>query len=194
MRNAWLSVVLLLVATPVLAQDQAPPPVPRFDVYVGPVAARTLGDSTQNLGPWVQGGGLMLSFGWNFTRALALVVDDVRFSVESSAYYGRHVNYSILAGPRVRFNTSSRLNPFGQMLVGASQGAVQATPAGPVGWQTLAQIGVGGGLDLRMNNRLSLRLAQLDIRHVFGNPGAYSGMSFSAGVVIRFGARVDGGK
>ncbi len=194
MRHPWLSVVLLLVATPALAQDQARP-TRRFDVYVGYQACRGLDDNPQHLvNPSFRTNSLTLAFGWNITRSVALVVDDVRFGVRVSEYSGTGVDYSVLVGPRVRFGNRSRLSPFGQVLVGARTGAVE-WPVGVLGQrQTLFQLGAGGGLDLRLRESLALRLVQIDIRRVLGGPVSDGSIGISGGVVFRFGARVDRGQ
>ncbi len=191
MRTAWLSAVLLLVATPVLAQDQAPPPPSRFEVCFGYQAARSLGDGPRWIDPFAGGNNLTISFGWNVTSPVALVVDAVHFGVTNSRYTGQtQVEYSVLAGPRLRFGNTSRLTPFAQVMVGAARGAVlYAAPAQSAAWQTFAQVAVGGGLDVRVTDGIDVRLLRVDVRHVLAAPAPHTGMSVSAGIVLHFGAR-----
>jgi hypothetical protein len=67
--------------------------------------------------------------------------------------------YTFLAGPKVSFRSASRFTPFTQVLFGA------ATSTSGLYFQTnqtVFAMTVGGGIDYRLNRRLSLRPVQAD--------------------------------
>ena len=82
--------------------------------------------------------------------------------------------YTILGGPHVRFANKTRLTPFIHALVGAARVRTNYTEIGstdPVtatDSSTRLAMAFGGGLDLRLSNRVSLRLFQLDYSPILG--------------------------
>lgn len=82
--------------------------------------------------------------------------------------------YTILGGPHVRFSNKGRLTPFVHALVGAARIRTSYTEIGstdPVtatDSSTRLAMAFGGGLDLRVSKRVSLRLFQLDYSPILG--------------------------
>jgi opacity protein-like surface antigen len=82
--------------------------------------------------------------------------------------------YTILGGPHVRFANKTRLTPFIHALVGAARLRTSYTEIGstdPVtatDSSTRLAMAFGGGLDLRLSKRVSLRLFQLDYSPILG--------------------------
>jgi opacity protein-like surface antigen len=66
--------------------------------------------------------------------------------------------WTYLAGPRVNFRHSGRFTPFAQALFGVAHGSGLFVP----GVQNAFATSIGGGLDVRISNRFSLRPIQVD--------------------------------
>ena len=111
----------------------------------------------------------------------------VGLTADFSGYYNRETTrfagtllrsntsvYTILGGPHVRFSNKSRLTPFVHALVGAARVRTSYTEIGstdPVtatDSSTRLAMAFGGGLDLRVSKRVSLRLFQLDYSPILG--------------------------
>lgn len=104
--------------------------------------------------------------------------------------------YAYQFGPVYTFRWQ-RASAFTHALFGGiSQGVSQTSPNGVVPSYTSFLWSVGGGVDIKLSNRLSVRVAQLDYeRHhvpVEGPSGAFftssstNGFRYSAGIVFRF--------
>jgi peptidoglycan-associated lipoprotein len=97
-----------------------------------------------------------------------------------------------LAGVRVPYPLrSSRYTPFAQALIGLSHdsGAIaQVNTSGPSSYTVFAA-SIGGGLDIRLTRRLSLRPAEVDyLVTTFPNRAAnhQNNTRVSSGLVVRF--------
>jgi hypothetical protein len=120
----------------------APSPLPNFNMHGGD-------------------GSIAYNFD-RFNRCVSGVFDfsGYRTSQESALVPGWRSNmYTFLAGPRISFRNSSRFTPFTQVLFGAG-----ASTSGLYfqSNQTVFAMTVGGGIDYRLNHRLSLRPMQVD--------------------------------
>jgi len=110
--------------------------------------------------------------------------------------------FTYLAGPHYRFMTSSRWTPFVHALAGVANArfSYRLTPNGSTSPNpkvsqsaTDFSLALGGGLDLRANKHISVRLFQIDYAPVFakdrpqfGAFGArFDNVRFSIGVVFR---------
>jgi len=102
--------------------------------------------------------------------------------------------YAYQFGPVYTFRWQ-RASAFTHALFGGvSQGVGQASPNGIVPSYTAFLWSVGGGLDIKLSSRLSIRAAQVDYeRHHVPVEGSSSsstspanGFRFSAGIVLRF--------
>ena len=176
-------VVFAAMAVPALAQDAAPPP-PRFDLYVGIGNARKVGGGHASD---YHGTGPVVKCGWNLSRRVGLVFDG-SFVVASRKGVTR-VEYSVTAGPRFAFVNGSRLVPFVQVVAGVDQGE-KSTAMAPVTYDTrlAAQVAAGGGLDVSVNRRWAVRALQVEGRKILAS-GAPSELVISVGAVFRFGSR-----
>ncbi len=109
----------------------------------------------------------------------------------------------MLSGPRISFRNHDRLTPFLQVLGGAAR-ASEVTVNGcttsllacePLPEETGFALTAGGGLDLRLNHRIALRLFQAeylvtrfqDPTSSTGENGWQSNVRLSAGIVFLFG-------
>ncbi len=98
---------------------------------------------------------------------------------------------AILAGPRFAFRTE-RVTPFVHALFGMDRGKVKSVLAGTEtdSWEneeTGLGIAVGGGFDVNLGNTVALRLAQVDYYLTRYNEEIMNNISFSGGIVFRFG-------
>lgn len=102
------------------------------------------------------------SFAYNYNRFVSGVFDfsGYRTSQESALYPGWRSNmYTFMAGPKFSLRSSSRFTPFTQVLFGAAA-ATSGLYFHPN--QSEFAMTVGGGIDWRLNHRLSLRPVQAD--------------------------------
>jgi opacity protein-like surface antigen len=113
--------------------------------------------------------GLTGDFSWNQRSR------DVSFANGTGNIDTRVIN--IMGGPQVRFPNESRVTPFARALFGVANTRFEAqenvqVPAGTVSnsFTTNATdfaMAVGGGLDVRLNDRVGLRVLQVDYNPVF---------------------------
>lgn len=103
--------------------------------------------------------------------------------------------YAYQFGPVYRIPWQ-RASPFVHALFGGiSQGLSQPSPNGSVQSYTSFLLSVGGGLDVKVSNRLSIRAAQVDYERHNVPPAANqtslstsptNGFRYSGGIVLRF--------
>jgi hypothetical protein len=105
------------------------------------------------------GGG---SFAYNFNGRISGVFDLDRYhSSKLSAPLGNtHGSmYTFLAGPKLSFRNTTRFTPFTQFLLGAAYSDSFIYLRGP---QSALAMTMGGGFDVRLSHRFSLRPLQAD--------------------------------
>jgi len=134
---------------------------------------------------WFAGGG------WRTAGWLSLVAEISRHRwAQDVGFIDVEVTLrTLLAGPRVRFR-GSRITPFAHLLAGASRLDVAARMVVPIDatvadTSTHGTLQVGGGLDVPIGARLSLRVG-VDYWRLFKDL-TLDGSRFSTGVVYRFG-------
>jgi hypothetical protein len=113
--------------------------------------------------------GWNISIAGNVTRHVALVADFSGHYASNSWFQNsdRYSDYSLLFGPRYVHTIGKRWTPFAHVLIGNFR-ETQKSNGSPVmddgsisgNWFAL---GIGGGLDIRMSNRISVRALQLDL-------------------------------
>ena len=187
---------------------------PRWEVFAGYSYLRavpTLADG--NRLEFLNGGSTSIAF--NFNRYLGLVGDfggfnDTRLLLEGTggvASVDHQVDsgsvFTFLAGPKFSYRKYSRINPFAQVLFGgvhASAVELSGCPAGcaalpslPV--ETAFALTAGGGLDIKVLRRFSIRLLQAEYLMTnfknlsTGSSATQNDMRLSSGIVFRFGER-----
>jgi opacity protein-like surface antigen len=95
-----------------------------------------------------------------------------------------------LFGPRISYRSYRRVTPFGEALFGVAH-AGASIAGGSIGSQNAFSMALGGGLDYRLNNRLSLRAVQVDYLLTRFPEGTTSNQSqnnlrASTGIVFHF--------
>lgn len=124
-------------------------------------------------------------------------------SVTGGSIRYKSTNLSFMAGPHLRFVNKTRSTPFIHALAGSSTNrfAYSLTPTGSSSvsarvTQTATDFSMafGGGLDIRLNNKISVRAFQLDYNPVFvknrpqfgpNSGGGFDNVRFSMGFVFK---------
>src|SRR5579872_56745 len=158
-RSAAVGLVLLGLISSAFAQQPAGNDTEsRIDVFGGYSYLR---ESQRNWNGWNVG------LAGNINRWFAIAADfDGHYHSESGlSVFGDTLDisgheYGYTAGPRVSLRNKSRLTPFafamlGGLHLGATSGAAHASLNG-------FAMHIGGGLDVRLNERLSARVIQAD--------------------------------
>lgn len=99
--------------------------------------------------------------------------------------------HSFLFGPRISIRRNKRVTPFVHALFGASHLRTRATEQGQTFSFSDTSFGtvLGGGLDVRVNNHIAIRVIQVDyVRTSFFDETQNKGR-ISAGIVFRFGKK-----
>jgi opacity protein-like surface antigen len=114
----------------------------------------------------------------------------------------RTTSYNYLVGPHFRFSNSTRMTPFVHALIGLSNNRFKATGQGsaassaPLIYESISDttMALGGGLDIKVAKRISIRAFQIDYMPVFVGerpniPGfdgrRFDNVRFSTGIVFR---------
>jgi hypothetical protein len=159
-------------------------------------------EAQYNVNPWF---GIAADFGGRYGAPLT----QGRFSKLSGLPNGN--GYTLMVGPVVTYRNKSRLTPFIHVLFGFDRLSISASTISGLSTPLSstattfddAALALGGGLDLRVFRRFSLRLAQLDyletthnLDHFYGQAfptGAFNNLEthernlrVSSGIVIRF--------
>ncbi|MBA2503728.1 MAG: porin family protein [Pyrinomonadaceae bacterium] len=99
-------------------------------------------------------------------------------NIEGTNFEARTRVLNFLAGPQVKFRNASRVEPFVRAMAGVTNTRVRFSSdfdGSEVGFvpddftdsQTNFALGLGGGLDVRVNDRVSIRAFQVDYNPVF---------------------------
>lgn len=104
--------------------------------------------------------------------------------------------HMFMGGVRYAVRNNPAAVPFAHVLLGGVRGSVSVTGSATVGGQTFStsesdsstEFGLlaGGGIDVRLTDRVGLRLGA-DYLRLFVDEGGANGLRFTAGVVFPFG-------
>lgn len=185
MRKLLVSAALLLCAWPLAAQAQE---APKAEIFGGYSYLRAdSADDDLDLHGWNASAAI------NFTNYAGLVADfsghytDVTISPTlHKADISAHL---FLVGPRFSYRKHDRLTPFGHVLLGAARSHVTFfDPTGKVKIQDSAfAMALGGGLDVKVHNRLAVRLFQADYVLTRFEDDNQHNFRLSTGLVLRLG-------
>jgi opacity protein-like surface antigen len=166
----------LLAASAATAQE-----VPKAEVfggysYAGEGTHGWNASAARNLNGWL---GLAADAGGQYTR------------LEEPGFRERIKTHSFLFGPQLSVRRHKRLTPFVRTLFGASHVSTEAVEAGQrfSFSDTSFAAALGGGLDIKLSERLALRAFQADYVHTrfFGETQHKGRLSF--GLVLRLGKK-----
>jgi hypothetical protein len=118
-------------------------------------------------------------------------------TTQTVAFDGKNSLYNVLGGIQVKDNSSEgRFKPFAHALIGAGRGrtkveSVQCTTTASFNCGTLADAGetgfagaFGGGLDIKLSNRVDLRAFQVDYNPIKFDAGTDHNVRFGIGFVF----------
>jgi outer membrane immunogenic protein len=93
-------------------------------------------------------------------------------------------------GPRISYHSDRRITPFAQVLFGGAHGG-ESIAGGTSGSENAFAMTIGGGVDYRINHRLSLRPLQVDYLMTRFQEGTTSNQTqnnlrVSTGIVVHF--------
>lgn len=134
---------------------------------------------------------------YNWTRHLGLVADlGANYTGTANGISVGNTTFQYLFGPR--FNVRhGRFNPYFQALFGEQRFSNGFNPGGLAPYTNAAQndfaMALGGGLDVAVNNRISVRPFEVDYFPTEVSPGnlnyLQNNFRYSAGVVLRLGSK-----
>jgi hypothetical protein len=93
--------------------------------------------------------------------------------------------YTIMGGPRLYFPQKDRFMPFAHFLVGYGKGSATLRDGSDHNGSGPA-FAVSGGLDINIQSRYSLRVAQFDYLYLMGGSVFNHHFRYSAGIVAMF--------
>jgi outer membrane protein OmpA-like peptidoglycan-associated protein len=187
---------------------------PRVELFMGYSYWRDISKGTENRIVAIHGGSTSLAY--NLNSHVGLVFDFGGFRDDSLKFNSPGAGFSpsrvvdsggnvftFLFGPRISFRNHDRLTPFLQVLGGAARASevsvdgctTSVLACQPLPEETGFALTAGGGLDLRLNHRIALRLFQAeylvtrfqDPTSSTGETGWQSNVRLSAGIVFLFG-------
>jgi opacity protein-like surface antigen len=98
--------------------------------------------------------------------------------------------YNLLGGPQYKFRNESRVAPFARALAGVAHTSarlsVESLNVSGTSSSTDFALALGGGLDVRVNDRVDLRVFQADYNPVFLSRGNELGFGRSRADNVRF--------
>ncbi|MDE3137422.1 MAG: hypothetical protein KGL59_12670 [Acidobacteriota bacterium] len=171
-RIPLLMLGLLLLSVPSFAQQQEP--VPFVDVS-GTYSYVRISSTKTNYN------GASMSFAVNPNPWLGIVGDVGGYHQAAPQGFPSNNLITYLFGPRLSYRTTSRITPFAQVLFGG----VHATEPG----QSALAMTAGGGFDLKISPRVSIRVAQGEYFLTRFGGSTQNNIRISTGLVIHFGQR-----
>lgn len=182
-RFCFLALAVFILAPSVMAQqpepnkseDEGEPPYEIFGGY------SYLRDDGHNLNGWTG------TFIVNVNRWFAIAAD-------FDGHYGSHregleavrvLEHGFTFGPHVALHNRSRVTPFAFALFGGAHDSVKV--AGVTESATGFAANLGGGLDVRVNEKWSVRLIQVDAAYTRFHGEGKTAPRFSTGLVFHFG-------
>lgn len=97
--------------------------------------------------------------------------------------------YNVLAGPELRAPNKSSVTPFAHALAGVAHLRSRLTSSAgfppSTGSSTNFALGLGGGLDVRINDHLDFRVIQVDYNPIFDDNSHVNAVRVSVGLVFK---------
>jgi hypothetical protein len=167
----WTVLSVFLMTSSAIAQ-QAATEVPRAEVFGGFSFMRFGISNGTNLSGW------QASSDINLNRHLGIVAD---FGGQYKTVLGTTASlYEYMTGPQFNFRTK-RVTAFAHGLVGGASIHALSTTLGAFG------VGVGGGLDINLNQRIAIRAFQLDSIHDRRSGVWAHSLRAGVGLVVKLG-------
>lgn len=123
--------------------------------------------------------GNLNGFNFSYTRYLN---DNFGFTSELGANFDSGVNtFTYLFGPQLAANRSGRVSPFAHILVGGGRVSFEDSGA-----SSGFAVALGGGVDVKLNDKVSIRPIQIDYLPIRFNGGTIHNGRVGAGINFRF--------
>jgi opacity protein-like surface antigen len=176
MRNFLILGVLILAATPAMAQDYPKAEVSGDYQYIrlnpgGTNCQGAAGSVAGNLNDWF---GVVGEFG------------GCKITGQPSGTSAHALNY--LFGPRVTYRSYGRLTPFAHLLLGGERITASVSGAGSASTNSFA-MALGGGADYKVTEHVALRLIQVEYLYTHFGGTRQNNARIEAGLVYRWGGR-----
>ena len=161
---------------------------PNLPDFGDPSTSRAVEDVLGNMSGW--NGGLTVGL----TKSVGITADfsgyykNLNTTFDGSSIDVNLRAYTFLFGPQFQ-KQGEKLRPFARVLFGAAHGSAKATVDGDTGEgsRTVFAASVGGGVDVKVAERVAIRAAQLDyypFRSSEGGGLTFNNFRFGAGVVF----------
>ncbi|MBN2318552.1 MAG: outer membrane beta-barrel protein [Acidobacteria bacterium] len=196
MKKLLVAVALFsLFCIPALAQD-----TPQVEIYGGYGLLHDTGITLHGFQAAVEGNiNKNFSIVGEFGYGQKDVTDEVNFladlfDIGEGIEDANLKSFTFLVGPRVSYRTE-RVRPFAHVLFGIHRIGGSATVEGESGSEYLNNFGIafGGGLDIVVNDTISIRPVQIDLlssRFSIEEISIWESMvRYSGGIVIKFGSK-----
>lgn len=164
------------------------PPVPPIPVIVAFEGEQTLSGVNASVTRYIKSGfGITGDFSWH-TKKLS-DPNPLGGSIDTTITV-----YNILGGAQYKFRRNGRVSPFVHALAGVAHTKVKIAATGlgsDSDGTTDFAMAIGGGVDVRVNDRFAVRAIQADYNPIFlrgpalGFDGTANNLRFSFGVVFR---------
>ncbi len=172
----WLLVLVFSFSASVMAQD-----TPAVEAAVGYSYWRAAGKAQINLNGW------NASVTANINQWLGLE-GEFGGVYESRTAFSTNL-HSFMGGPRITYRKEQRTAPFFHALFGATRANKDFPGLTAGASETAFSSAIGGGLDVKITDRVAIRAGQLDWVVTKFESDAQANFRFTAGVVFRFGKR-----
>jgi len=178
-------IAALTLALPIIAQAQDSPRTEIFGGYSYLRLDEDLNNDrdlngwnasvTQNLIKWL---GVTADFSGHYGSTSVFVVTGGDLSA-----------YSFLFGPQFTLRKFGKFQPFGHVLLGVTRANLNSDVSGLSFSDTAFSLAAGGGLDIKVHDRLAVRLFQADYVLTRFNDENQSNFRASTGLVLRLGKK-----
>jgi opacity protein-like surface antigen len=193
MKRGLLFGLFIMIASAASAQEQATTPLMEVGLDYSLLHATAPGASqiTSNGGAGY--------FVYNLNRTVGLVADFGAYHNGSvHGTFASDTTFTYLFGPRFSWRRWSRVTPYTQFLFGGARiSASFVNPGGPTATsdQNGFALAAGGGVDIALTKLIAIKPIQIEyamsqVSDFAGYRGnVQNGLRYSAGVVLRFGAK-----
>ena len=195
MRKLLLTALLIASGTSILAAQA--PEQPKNEFFAG-YSFHSADINTLTIDPHrTAQNGVNLEYTRNIARHIGITGDaSVHFHRETHStgvgtFSSQRDQYFLLGGIQLRADNDKRVGPFAHALLGASLFRGLTANVGPAGNvytyddATSFAMALGGGLDVRINKRIAVRLIQVDYTPTFFGSGRQDNFRISAGIVFK---------
>ena len=176
----WLLVVVLSFSASAMAQD-----TPTIEAFGGYQYLRAGKGASINMQ------------GWNGSVAVNLndwfgIVADASGAYTSRTGVANTLSlHTFTFGPQFTYRKDTRTQPFARLLFGATRAneTFSTFTLGPARANSTFTMILGGGMDFKINDRVSIRAGQLDWLQTKFRNSRQSNYRFSTGIVFKFGKK-----